>query len=45
MLVEQKLPFTRAVADHFAILDRGSKVAEGGVNELDDELVKKYLTV
>ena len=45
LLVEQKLPFTRAVADHFAILDRGSKVAEGGVNELDDELVKKYLTV
>ena len=45
LLVEQKLPFTRAVADHFAILDRGSKVAEGEVTELDDALVKKYLTV
>ncbi|WP_101674773.1 urea ABC transporter ATP-binding subunit UrtE [Alloalcanivorax mobilis] len=45
LLVEQKLHFARAVADRFAILDRGSKVAEGGVGELNDGLVKKYLTV
>lgn len=45
LLVEQKLHFARAVADRFAILDRGSKVAEGKVGELDDGLVKRYLTV
>lgn len=45
LLVEQKLHFARAVADRFAILDRGSKVAEGEVGALDDALVKKYLTV
>ncbi|ASK32892.1 urea ABC transporter ATP-binding subunit UrtE (plasmid) [Alcanivorax sp. N3-2A] len=45
LLVEQKLHFARAVADRFAILDRGSKVAEGDVGELNDGLVKKYLTV
>ncbi|MEE3389530.1 MAG: ABC transporter ATP-binding protein, partial [Pseudomonadota bacterium] len=28
-----------------AILDRGSKVAEGEMGELDDTLIKSYLTV
>ena len=35
----------RATADRFAILDRGSKVAEGDMGELDDTLIKSYLTV
>jgi len=45
LLVEQKLPFTRRVADRFFILDRGRKVAEGSIDALSDELVRSYLTV
>lgn len=45
LLVEQKLHFARATADRFAIIDRGSKVAEDDIGALSDELVKKYLTV
>lgn len=45
LLVEQKLPFARRVADNFCILDRGRQVATGTIDQLNDELVKEYLTV
>jgi len=45
LLVEQKLPFARMVADSFIILDRGRSVATGAMDNLDEELVKQYLTV
>ena len=45
LLVEQKLPFARRVASRFCILDRGRKVAEGAIAELDDGLVREHLTV
>jgi len=45
LLVEQKLPFARRVADTFCILDRGRAVARGEIGELDDGLVREYLTV
>ena len=45
LLVEQKLPIVRRIADNFAILDRGRKVADGQIDELSDELIRKYLTV
>ena len=45
LLVEQKLPFARKVADRFCILDRGRSVATGEIGELSDELVREYLTV
>ncbi|RVU85367.1 urea ABC transporter ATP-binding subunit UrtE [Leucothrix sargassi] len=45
LLVEQKLPFARRVADTFCILDRGRSVADGEIAELSDELVERYLTV
>ena len=45
ILVEQKLPIARRVADKFAILDRGSNVYSGLMRELDDKLIKQYLTV
>lgn len=45
LLVEQKLPFARKVADNFCIIDRGRQVAMGDMDALNDELVKKYLTV
>ena len=45
LLVEQKLPFARRVADRFCILERGRAVATGGMGSLNEELVKEYLTV
>jgi len=45
LLVEQKLPFARAVADGFVLLDRGRSVAAGKMDTLDDRLIRQYLTV
>jgi urea transport system ATP-binding protein len=45
LLVEQKLPFARRVADHFSIMDKGRVVAEGEMMRLDDALIAEYLTV
>ena len=45
LLVEQKLPFARRIGKQFIILDRGRKVAEGEMPDLNDELVQTYLTV
>jgi urea transport system ATP-binding protein len=45
LLVEQKLPFARRVADHFVIMDRGRTVASGPMPGLGDELVHKHLGV
>ncbi|MEM6987191.1 MAG: urea ABC transporter ATP-binding subunit UrtE [Pseudomonadota bacterium] len=45
LLVEQKLPFIRKTADTVCILDRGEAVASGPLSILDDDLVRKHLTV
>lgn len=45
LLVEQKLPFARKVADQFCIMDRGRSVVSGAMSELGEKLVKQYLTV
>ncbi len=45
ILVEQKLPFARRHGDDFFIIDRGAVVANGEIEELSDEIVKKYLSV
>ena len=45
LLVEQKLPFARKVADRFCILDRGRQVASGDMEHLDDNIIQQYLTV
>ncbi|WP_019277447.1 urea ABC transporter ATP-binding subunit UrtE [Vibrio coralliilyticus] len=45
LLVEQKLPFARKVGDQFCILDRGRNVAQGEMGQLNDTLIKEYLTV
>ncbi|MCF6251339.1 MAG: ABC transporter ATP-binding protein [Methylococcaceae bacterium] len=45
LLVEQKLPFARKVADKFCILERGRNVAIGEMPELTEQMVKQYLTV
>jgi urea transport system ATP-binding protein len=45
LLVEQKLQFTRAVADRFAIMDRGRVVAADTIDQLNDDMIQHYLTV
>jgi urea transport system ATP-binding protein len=45
LVVEQKLPFARRVADRFCIMDRGAAVADGPMDALGDDLVRAYLTV
>jgi urea transport system ATP-binding protein len=45
LLVEQKLPLARRVVDRFYVLDKGRAVASGAMSDLDDNLVRRYLTV
>ncbi|MFP6681687.1 MAG: urea ABC transporter ATP-binding subunit UrtE [Gammaproteobacteria bacterium] len=45
LLVEQKLPLARRVADRFCIIDKGRAVATGDIDDLDDALIKEFLTV
>ena len=45
LLVEQKLPFARRVADDFFIMEKGSVVATGPIGELNEGLVQQYLSV
>ncbi len=45
LLVEQKLPFARRVAERFFLMDRGAVVAAGAMGELSDELVQRHLAV
>jgi urea transport system ATP-binding protein len=45
LLVEQKLPFARRVANRFFLMERGSVVAEGSMDSLSDDLVRKHLAV
>ena len=45
LLVEQKLPFARRVAQKFCILDKCRNVATDLIENLDEKIVKEYLTV
>jgi urea transport system ATP-binding protein len=45
LLIEQYLDFCLAVGDSFYIMDRGAVVAEGPIAHLNDDIVKKHLTV
>lgn len=45
LLVEQKLKFARQFARQFCIMDRGRFVAKGEMQQLDENLIKTYLTV
>ena len=45
VLVEQKLPFARAVGDQFQLMERGKVVACGPMVNLDDKLIESYLQV
>jgi ABC-type branched-subunit amino acid transport system ATPase component len=43
LLVEQRVPFIRRVADRFCLLHRGRNVAQGNVEQLDDRLVARWI--
>jgi urea transport system ATP-binding protein len=45
LLVEQYLDFCLSIGDYFHIMDRGAVVAHGPIADLNQELVRKHLTV
>lgn len=45
LLVEQKLAFARRVGQAFCLMEKGRGVARGGMDELNDTLIHKYLAV
>lgn len=45
LLVEQKLPFARRVADSYTLLDKGRIVAKGLIDQLNDDIVRQHLSV
>ncbi len=45
LLVEQKLPFVRKVADRFCVMDKGRSVASGGIDGLDEDNIARHLSV
>jgi urea transport system ATP-binding protein len=45
VLVEQKLPFARAVGEAFILMEKGHVIASGTMPELTNELVSQYLAV
>jgi urea transport system ATP-binding protein len=45
LLVEQKLPFARRVAEKYCLMNRGRVVQTGVMKELDDRAVERHLSV
>lgn len=45
VVVEQNLKFAKRLAKDFVIIQKGSVVAQGKMEELSDDIVKKYLSV
>jgi len=45
LLVEQKLPFARRVAQNFCILDKGRSVAADEMENLGEEIINRHLKV
>lgn len=45
LLVEQSLDFATTIADYTYIMDKHTIVAQGGPNDLTDEMVRQHLTV
>ena len=45
LLVEQKLPFARRVAQSFCILDKGRDVATDAIGSLGEDVINRYLKV
>ena len=45
LLIEQKLPFARRVAQSFCILDKGRDVATDAIENLGEDVINRYLKV
>ncbi len=45
LLVEQKVPFARRVADFYAVMNRGHIVATGEMSGLDEDTIREFLSV
>ncbi len=45
VLVEQKLPFARAVGEEFVLMEKGHVMSSGPMADLNDDLVSQYLAV
>jgi urea transport system ATP-binding protein len=45
LLVEQKLPFARRVADRFFLMEKGRGVASGAMADLDERTIRRHLSV
>lgn len=45
ILVEQNISFAKKFADHYMIMHRGTIVDSGKMEDISDEVVKKYLAV
>lgn len=45
VIVEQKLAFARRVGQYFHLMEKGRVVANGDIDQLSDELVRKHLSV
>lgn len=44
-VVEQNLKFARRLAQEFVIIQKGTVVTQGGMEELTEDVIKKYLSV
>ncbi|MFC4811907.1 urea ABC transporter ATP-binding subunit UrtE [Paenibacillus sp. GCM10023250] len=45
LLAEQSLEFVKSVGDYFYILEKGTVAWEGGLADVNDEVIRHYLTV
>ncbi|RAP73304.1 urea ABC transporter ATP-binding subunit UrtE [Paenibacillus montanisoli] len=45
LLAEQSLEFVKSVGDYFYILEKGSIAWEGGLSDLNEEVIRHFLTV
>ncbi|WP_345791270.1 urea ABC transporter ATP-binding subunit UrtE [Agrobacterium pusense] len=45
LLVEQYFDFARSISDHYVVLSRGEVVLHGAASDINDEAVKRHLSV
>jgi urea transport system ATP-binding protein len=45
LLVEQSIDFVKSVADYYYVIDKGTVVAQGSIDTLDEDAVKMHLVV
>ena len=45
LLVEQSIDFVKSVADYYYVIDKGTVVAQGSIETLDEDAVKMHLVV